>query len=154
LIPLQLQRACRIPGSTPESYRIFAENSTSALFATASIMAATYSDRLSPMAAPYVIPGDHFMRWQGKTPLQSYKPVNLECVTDTNAPPFHITENSRGGTSILKAQSACPFRAFAEMRLQAQSPDEAFFTKPSKSFGKRSRHKINSAVSSHRNSTN
>jgi ATP-dependent helicase/nuclease subunit B len=127
LIPLQLQRACRIPGSTPESYRIFAENSTSALFAAASIIAATYSDRLSPMAAPYVAPGDHSPRWQGKTPLQSYKPVNLECVTDTNAPPFHLTENSRGGTSILRAQSACPFRAFAEMRLQAQSPDEACF---------------------------
>jgi probable DNA repair protein len=127
LIPLQLQRGCRIPGSTPESYRIFAENSTSALFASAGIIAATYCDRLSPIAAPHVVSGDHSTRWQGKTPLQSFKPVNLECVMDTNAPAFHITENSRGGTSILRAQSACPFRAFAEMRLQAQSPDEACF---------------------------
>lgn len=37
-----------------------------------------------------------------------------------NAPPLHETEQILGGLSFLKLQALCPFRAFAEIRLQAK----------------------------------
>ncbi|MBV9675108.1 MAG: PD-(D/E)XK nuclease family protein, partial [Acidobacteriaceae bacterium] len=48
-------------------------------------------------------------------------------VDDTNAPPFESNEVARGGVEIIKSQSLCPFRAFAEHRLHANSPEDAGF---------------------------
>jgi RecB family exonuclease len=42
---------------------------------------------------------------------------------DTSGPPVGA-EHARGGTSILKNQAACPFRAFAENRLRARPLEE------------------------------
>jgi ATP-dependent helicase/DNAse subunit B len=51
----------------------------------------------------------------------------LEQVTDSRAPEFYSHGDTRGGTSVIKAQSQCPFRAFAEYRLQARAPEDACF---------------------------
>jgi probable DNA repair protein len=48
---------------------------------------------------------------------------SLEEVVDTSGPPVGA-EHARGGTSILKNQAACPFRAFAENRLRARPLEE------------------------------
>jgi ATP-dependent helicase/nuclease subunit B len=40
---------------------------------------------------------------------------------DDIGPPLAATENVRGGTAIFKLQAACPFRAFAHLRLGAKS---------------------------------
>ena len=53
--------------------------------------------------------------------------TSLEQIGDGHAPPFVATGDLRGGTGIIKAQSQCPFRAFAEYRLNARSPDDASF---------------------------
>jgi ATP-dependent helicase/DNAse subunit B len=50
--------------------------------------------------------------------------VLLEESDDSFAPGYQPRANTRGGTSIIKAQSLCPFRAFAEFRLRATSLEE------------------------------
>jgi ATP-dependent helicase/nuclease subunit B len=48
-------------------------------------------------------------------------------VDDTFAPRFDVSQQGHGGTRVLKAQSECPFRAFAEVRLNARAQDDASF---------------------------
>lgn len=45
----------------------------------------------------------------------------IETVQDTQAPAINSVENHTGGTSIFKLQAACPFKAFAEIRLHAKA---------------------------------
>jgi probable DNA repair protein len=51
--------------------------------------------------------------------LASGAPV-LEAWSDANAPPWSRAGALRGGTRLLELQSNCPFRSFAQLRLQAQ----------------------------------
>jgi RecB family exonuclease len=46
---------------------------------------------------------------------------------DSQGPELAPSETVRGGASLLKAQSLCPFKAFAEYRLAAQAPEDACF---------------------------
>lgn len=52
-----------------------------------------------------------------RTIFQSQK---LESLQDESAPPILPNEKIRGGVSIFKQQAACPFKAFAEIRLHAR----------------------------------
>jgi ATP-dependent helicase/nuclease subunit B len=52
-----------------------------------------------------------------------FQSKDLEFLQDEQALPIMQNEKIRGGTTLLKLQAACPFRAFAEMRLHAQ-PEE------------------------------
>ena len=49
---------------------------------------------------------------------------DIETLEDNIAPVIRQDERIRGGTFIFKHQAACPFRAFAEFRLHADSIDE------------------------------
>jgi ATP-dependent helicase/DNAse subunit B len=51
----------------------------------------------------------------------------LEEVKEVSAPAFDTSAGVRGGTSVIKLQSLCPFRAFAELRLSARLPEDAAF---------------------------
>ncbi len=128
LVPLKLQRAYGVPGSSPESVQNEREHATRSLFEIAPVVVATYSDRLSPLAQRFV---QHdrstSARWEGKLPRESFAPASLDELEDSNAPPYQAVEATRGGTTIIKLQSLCPFRAFAEMRLRADSPEDACF---------------------------
>ena len=64
--------------------------------------------------------------WQGKLRGNVIR-TSLEQVADSQAPAFVSSGDERGGTVIIKAQSLCPFRAFAEFRLQARTPEDASF---------------------------
>lgn len=55
---------------------------------------------------------------------QIYKSSNLETLKADPAPPLG-DEDARGGSSILKHQANCPFRAFAELRLGARAVEDA-----------------------------
>ncbi|MGK0673968.1 MAG: PD-(D/E)XK nuclease family protein [Halothiobacillaceae bacterium] len=50
--------------------------------------------------------------------------VVLESVVDTQAPPLAEGQVAPGGARLLELQSACPFRAFAELRLAARPLEE------------------------------
>ena len=124
LIPLQLQRERGLPGSSPTS--LFKERSqlTAALFAAAPSSFCSWSGRLSPPAARFVAPVPKMGHWRGNLPGESFKPAILEGKEDADAPPFQAVGVIRGGTGIIRAQSLCPFRAFAEYRLGGSSPEE------------------------------
>jgi len=49
-----------------------------------------------------------------------YQTQALETITDEFGPAILPTEQIRGGMQIFKHQAACPFKAFAEIRLQAK----------------------------------
>jgi probable DNA repair protein len=51
--------------------------------------------------------------------LDGPEPAPLESLLDSQAPA--LTETVKGGTTAVKLQSQCPFRAFAEIRLGARS---------------------------------
>jgi ATP-dependent helicase/nuclease subunit B len=128
LIPLNLQRVRDVPGSSPASAQLERERITRALFSTAPIVMGTYCGRLSPAAHRFTQKASaEFPSWEGKLPRQSYTPISLEQMDDSKAPPYISTGETRGGTYIVKAQSQCPFRAFAEMRLHAETLDDACF---------------------------
>ncbi len=125
LVPLKLQRAYHVPASSPQSAQEERERMTEALFAAAPNTMATYSGRLSPVAQPFVTRDRGlFAEWQGKLPRQSFKPVALEQIEDASAPRYEQNESTRGGASLIRAQSLCPFRAFAEFRLAATAPED------------------------------
>ncbi|CAN5335962.1 PD-(D/E)XK nuclease family protein [soil metagenome] len=48
----------------------------------------------------------------------------METLLDEYGPVLLVDEKFRGGAAVLKYQAACPFRAFAKLRLGAQSLDE------------------------------
>jgi len=48
--------------------------------------------------------------------------ANIEAIADAVAPPLAAGDALTGGTSVISDQSACPFRAFALHRLEAESP--------------------------------
>lgn len=127
LVPLTLRRACNVPGAIPQSARREREQTTAALFAAAHDVVATYSGRLSPMAGRFVARGESFPEWPGKLPRASFTAATLDELEDSMAPPHRSTEPAKGGTAIIKAQSQCPFRAFAEFRLDAKRPEDACF---------------------------
>ncbi len=129
LIPLQLLRACHVPCSSPQSTQDEHRGVASALFSSAAIITGTYSaGRLSPFAQPYVREStDELTHWTGKLPRQSFNAAALDELTDSIAPMYRVTKDARGGTGIIKSQSLCPFRAFAEYRLNAAFPDDACF---------------------------
>ncbi|MCU1293540.1 MAG: nuclease family protein [Bryobacterales bacterium] len=129
LIPLQLQREHNLPNSTPALLQSERLRLTEALFCSSNQVFGTYTERLSPLAAPYckVVSEPSIPAWEGKLPVESFVPATLDQVVDTQGPPFDVTRDVIGGTSIIKAQSLCPFRAFAEIRLRAQLPEDACF---------------------------
>ncbi len=124
LIPLKLQREHGLPGSSPHSLRFERQRLTASIFAAAPEVVATFSNRPSPLISEFVSNSTELKAWTGKTAWQSYKPALLEESDDSLAPCYQPSQNTRGGTSIIKAQSLCPFRAFAEFRLQAASIEE------------------------------
>jgi probable DNA repair protein len=126
LIPLAVQRAHGVPGSSRQSAYERRARMTSALFSTAPSISVTFSGRLSPLAENFVSRElDNLTLWAGNLPIQSYEYVKLEEREDSEAPPFTAVEPKRGGTSVLKSQSLCPFRAFADHRLLSNAPEEA-----------------------------
>lgn len=128
LVPLSLQRAHGVPGSSQQSAREMRDRMTEDLFHSAPDIAVTYSERLSPMAERFVDRrAKEVSAWAGKVPLRSYPPASFDELEDTHAPRYFAHEPSRGGTSLIKAQSLCPFRAFAEFRLEAKAPEDACF---------------------------
>ncbi|MBV9498102.1 MAG: PD-(D/E)XK nuclease family protein [Acidobacteriaceae bacterium] len=128
LIPIRLQRACGVPGSDLSTSQQQAEYATRALFESAPSVVATYSGQLSSLVKRFVDPqGVAPAVWQGKTPWQSFPRPHLEGLEDVQGPPFFSSEPAHGGTNVLKSQSLCAFRAFAEYRLHAISPEDPCF---------------------------
>lgn len=126
LVPLSLQRRHNVPGSSQALLRRERERQLARLFACAPDVFATWSGRPSSAARAFLSektnPAEFV--WQNKTTWESYKPAILDELEDSHGPIYIAAETARGGTGIIKSQSLCPFRAFAEYRLSSQSPEE------------------------------
>lgn len=135
LLPISLQRQQRMPHASAERERLFAESLTAQYRQCAAqvvFSSASHSDdqELSPSALIRSIP---------LTPLEQLVPQltsdaqllleqiirsrQLEILEDHQGPAIGPTEIIRGGASIFKEQAACPFNAFARLRLGAWAPD-------------------------------
>jgi len=121
LVPLKLQRFARSSGE--ERAR-----ATQALFESASEVMITFHGRMTAAAQSFVTEKNAEPRvWDGRLPRESFPPAALQQLSDAQAPPFVARGEMRGGTGIIKAQSQCPFQAFAKYRLNARSPEDASF---------------------------
>lgn len=113
LVPLAIQRAHGVPESSAESAQLEKQRLSDALLSSAPVIEVSYS------GTPWSDGG------AGLPSRPAVRPTILEMIDDTNGPPLTLTENVRGGTSLIKSQSQCPFRAFAEIRLRAGTMEEA-----------------------------
>jgi probable DNA repair protein len=125
-VPLALQRKHQLPGSSQSLLRRERDQQLAQLFGSAPEVFATWSGRLSSAVRVFVsqVASPPEFVWQNKTTWQSYKPAILDEFEDSHGPAYVVQESARGGTGVIKSQSLCPFRAFAEYRLSSQSPEE------------------------------
>jgi probable DNA repair protein len=127
-LPLAMQRAAGMPGADAGRELARARHLISALAAGHGPRIASYragdgelvyspSPLLPALRAQAVVPPTRFVpaRWRQSAP-------RLEQVNDDHGPP--AAEMLRGGTGVLAAQAACPFRAYARHRLAVRAPDE------------------------------
>jgi len=128
LIPLKLQRVCGVPGTDQRGLKAQAEHATRALFESAPSVFAAYSGHVSSLVKRFVDTETGTPElWQGRLPWQTFASVDLDAIEDGLGSPFLSVEPPHGGTNVLKSQSLCPFRAFAEHRLHAVSPEDPCF---------------------------
>jgi probable DNA repair protein len=128
LVPLRLQRSHHVPGTTSPSARESRTRLTKALFQAAPEVLVTFNGRLSVLAESFVANENSKVDvWDGRLAQDAFPLATLQRISDGQAPPYVATAELRGGIGIIKAQSQCPFRAFAEYRLNARCPEDASF---------------------------
>jgi probable DNA repair protein len=131
-LPFRLQHRFSLPRSSPDRELEFARALTARLLSSAPTVVVSYpmregdSDlRVSPLltALPKVTETGLGLPASAGYPEQLLHSSRMETIQDHSAPPCG-TVQFRAGTSLFKLQAACPFRAFAELRLAAHVPDQ------------------------------
>ncbi len=130
-LPIALQVAEQMPHASAERELHFARQVVARLKAASPATIFSYAKRAGdcdlrpsplihdlPAAEPAFAPASDL-----RTQMLAH-PVSLDELSDTYGPAL-TAERAEGGTSILKDQALCPFRAFARHRLQAYRFDEA-----------------------------
>lgn len=125
-IPAQLQTALQLPHSNPQRELEVARNITRRLLETSPDCVFSYPGQIDGEAvlpSPLLITSEIE---EVSTPLGWRGDTWLKLVADAGSPqadpllmPGKLTGAARGGSSILKHQALCPFRAFASNRLAA-----------------------------------
>jgi probable DNA repair protein len=132
-LPLRLQRSCNLPQSSPQRELEFTTRLSEQLLASASSVVLSYpcmeSDaelRPSPLFSniPEVSVGVLDLSASPSHAELLYRSANIEMIGDSNAPPW-AGAKARGGTAIFTHQAACPFQAFAKIRLGADRLETA-----------------------------
>jgi len=130
-IPGKLQRAAQIPNSSPQRELEVARTITKRLLETAPDCVFSYPGQLdgenvlpSPLlGAVATIRDDDLPGWQGDSWCSTVA-KGAHPQLDPLKMPAELTHGTaRGGSSILKHQALCPFRAFASNRLGAEALD-------------------------------
>jgi probable DNA repair protein len=133
LLPIDLQRHHRLPHASAERELAYARLVTERLLASAPIVIVSYpcregdSDlRPSPLIATLeaIVPAALEPASVESYATQIQLTAIWETLVDDYGPPLKKGTQVEGGTSLLKAQAACPFRAFAEHRLGAKGLEE------------------------------
>ncbi|MFN7925494.1 MAG: PD-(D/E)XK nuclease family protein [Bryobacteraceae bacterium] len=123
-VPVMLQRARGVPRASAEGALGQAKRATVRLLASAGDIVVSFArteGERSLAPSPLVA---HLPLHDAAAARPAWTPVPLETAEDTPPPPLAVSATAAGGTRVLQLQAACPFRAFAEMRLRAQELDE------------------------------
>lgn len=127
-LPISLQREKGIPRSSPERELEFAALITRRLISSGSNVVLSYPVRAedrdldaSPLIADIPrIEAQDLNLFSGTSVTEAIRESRkVETFVDEWAPPLGETARQRGGSSVFRYQSGCPFRAFAELRLGA-----------------------------------
>lgn len=132
-IPLSLQKSLNMPHATPERELLFCETLLSQLKNSAKYILFSYAlhdndAELRPSALIDDVPEIsseqlNLMSFQSAAEL-SFQQQMIETLSDEIAPPINHVDTIKGGTKIFEYQAACPFKAFAELRLHAKPVQE------------------------------
>jgi probable DNA repair protein len=132
-LPLNLQRSLNMPQSSAARELEFTRLLTDQLLDGSSHVVVSYPSkdgdadlRLSPLFAS--LPEDPKnvlgLREASGHAAQLFATRDIEEIQDSVAPPWNGT-TARGGTSIFTYQAACPFQAFAKIRLGVERLESA-----------------------------
>jgi probable DNA repair protein len=127
-IPSKLQRAAQIPGSSPQRELAVAATITRRLLETAPDCVFSYPGNVdgekrvpSPLLeSDGITEVSEVPAWQGRSWLGVLTDASPPETTPLEPPGKLIFATAKGGSSILKHQALCPFRAFAINRLGAE----------------------------------
>ena len=126
-LPYGLQRRFNLPHSSPERQLEFTKTLTDRLLSSAPSVVVSYpkregdSDlRISPL---FGSDADLGLLTAPGYVEQLQDSSRMETLEDHNGPPCSDT-TLKGGTFIFRLQAACPFKAFAELRLGATAPEQ------------------------------
>ena len=127
-IPAKLQRLANIPNSSPQRELEVARTITRRLLETAADCVFSYPGKIdgeevlpSPLLNLTIMSKDDLPGWQGYNWRRTVEVADGPDI-EPLAPPNELKLGmARGGSSILKHQALCPFRAFASNRLGADS---------------------------------
>lgn len=128
-IPLSLQREQQCPHADPNREWQFAKRLTQDFICSAKNIIFSYPEleedqlcQISPLLRGYPrLSNDKINQWQTPSRIeQLIDSIPMETLIDDQAPAINENEKISGGTAIVKSQAACPFKAFAEVRLQAR----------------------------------
>ena len=132
-LPLAMQRNAGVPRCSPERELAFAGLITERLLASGEDLVLSYPVRqgerdLAPspliLGVSKAVPADLAL-WQGDDYCSAVQRSRVvERVADETGPPLPEGARQRGGTTVFKYQAACPFRAFAELRLHAEEMEK------------------------------
>ena len=122
-IPMHIQRQYNLPHSSPQRELAFAKQLTEAfsrggktqvIFSFPIVVDEVKTD-LSRLLVGYKV----ITNFNLNVDLLKYKSIKMEQFIDDKAPEFSSNLPVPGGSKVLKLQAACPFWAFAEIRLGA-----------------------------------
>ncbi len=131
-LPFRLQRRFNLPRSSPDRELEFARTFTARLLSSAPTVVVSFPERegdsdlrVSPLlgALPEVSVDDLGLPASANYLEQLQRSSLMERLEDHRAPPWGDVA-LQAGTSLFRLQAACPFRAFAELRLGARAPDQ------------------------------
>ena len=129
-IPIALHRELNLPHSSAKREFEYAAQATQRLLQSAGEIVFSYprmdgDQELGP--SPLILPFTEAV-FNFKKPRTFrgaiHESAKFESFIDEQAPPIPENESQRGGSRLLKLQAACPFRAFAEIRLRAGDLEE------------------------------
>ncbi|ABA57496.1 DNA helicase/exodeoxyribonuclease V, subunit B [Nitrosococcus oceani ATCC 19707] len=133
LLPIELQRHYRLPHASAERELAYTRVVTERLLASAPVVIVSHPRREgdrdlrpSPLIAELasVLPERLQLASVESYVNEIQQTGRMETLVDAQGPPLEAGAQVGGGTGLLKAQAACPFRAFAEYRLGAKGLEE------------------------------
>ncbi len=132
-IPLPVQRNAGLPHASEERELTVARIMTRRMLASAEQVVVSYPERSgdeelrpSPLISHLPLePSDSLSLWPATHWRDDvYRSARITTLQHDAAPPLASAE-TRGGSTVFKLQAACPFHAFAELRLGARPLGQA-----------------------------